>query len=171
MTISTHSTPDIFRRIIEAIEEEEEEEVGGYVEKETSKSGTCKDVQDDYYAHVTDDDNDDDGDGDGEFQDCEESASNTMKYSSNKSLSSKKSNGRNDGNNRSNIAGKSGRNKENQKSSNVSSKESGVVQVIENDSLGNSLSRAGDVYRSLRSRYVRTYVCVSHLSVVETPSL
>ena len=169
MTISTHSTPDIYRRIIEAIEEEEEEEVGGYVEKETSKSGTCKDVQDDYYAHVTDDDNDDDGDG--EFQDCEQSASNSMKYSSNKSLSSKKSNGRNDGNNRSNIAGKSGRNKENQKSSNVSSKESGVVQVIENDSLGNSLSRAGDVYRSLRSRYVRTCVRVSHLSVVETLSL
>ena len=155
MTISTNSIPCNYRRIIEVIEEEEEEEVGGYVEKYNSKSGTCKDVQDDYYAHVTDDDDDGDG-GDGEFQDCEEVASNTMKYSSNKSLSSKKSNDRNDSNNRSDITGKSGRNKDTQNSSSSNSKESGVVQVIENDSLGNSLSRAGDVYRSLRSRYVRT---------------
>ena len=127
----------------------------------------CKDVQDDYYSAVTDDDDDDDREC-REYEEEDEGGKGGCSVGS-KGMSST-CNGNSiknkDRNRNNNNCSSNSNNKHNSSSSscavnvdkysnsveNVQNSSSTVVQVIENDMLSNNAGRAGDVYRSLRQR-------------------
>lgn len=148
----------VYRRIIEAMDDDEEQDVGEYIEKYNKKDrSTCKDVQDDYYSTiVSDDDND--------FQDCNphthEKDTDTNNGDENgddknhtvSGFGHGVNNGKNNRNNLNSGKEKRMKNSENKTESASTGQQNTVLQVIENDMLSNNMGKTGDIYRSLRSR-------------------
>ena len=144
------------------MDDDEETDVGEYIEKYNKKDkSTCKDVQDDYYSTIVSDD-------ESNFQECNTNTNtNDTKNESgnaneideghekNNTVSGfghGVKNGRNNRNNQNFDKEKKSKNTENKTNSESSGQQNTVLQVIENDMLSNNMGKTGDIYRSLRSR-------------------
>ena len=149
------------RRVIEAIDEEVEDDDENVIGNETLPS--CKgseNMLDDYYSSRTDaDDYDDDDNGD---NDDDKKSGNGNENSNVSKLQTEKENVKNmrndDNKKKTTIVNKeidrndidNGQNTSHSRD-NVSQPKP-IIELIENEMLSNSLGRAGDVYRSLRNK-------------------
>ena len=145
------------RRVIEAIEEEVEDDDENVIGNETLPS--CKgseNMLDDYYSSRTDADDDDDNDDDDKKSENGNENSNVSK------LHTEKENLKNmrddDNKKKTTIVNKeidindidNGQNTSHSRDN--MSQPKPIIELIENEMLSNSLGRAGDVYRSLRNK-------------------
>ena len=146
----------MYRRIIEAMDDDEDTDVGDYIEKYNKKDkSTCKDVQDDYYSTIISDDEND-------FQECNTNENESKNerdegHEKNNTVSGfghGVKNGRNNRNNQNFDKEKKSKSTENKTNSESSGQQNTVLQVIENDMLSNNMGKTGDIYRSLRSRWL-----------------